>query len=99
MIQLPPKAVFWSTLKISILAWIVLRGFAGASAGSLSIYLPASVFLILGVGVVALLDSYVARERLFLANLGVGRRWVGVFAVSVALVLEVIAALALRVAG
>jgi hypothetical protein len=54
------------------------------------------MFLILGTALVALVDVSVSRERLILANSGLGRRFVAAVALLVSGTLEVAAALALR---
>jgi len=76
MVRFPPKPVCWATLRISLLAWLVLRAIVALSNGSPTILLPVSLFLMLGVAVIAVVDISVARERLLLGNLGVGRRGV-----------------------
>ena len=96
MIRLPPASVFWATARITILAWLMLRVFVGMYTHSPSILLPASLFLMLGVAVTGVVDITVARERLLLGNLGVGRRVVVVLSLLVSGVLEISSAFALR---
>jgi hypothetical protein len=91
--------VIWSTIRISVPTWILLRGILAGASGSPTILLPASIFLVFGVCAVALVDSSVARERLFLANLGVGRRAIAGISLSVACALELAAAIALGAIG
>ncbi len=96
MIRLPPAPVFWATARTTALAWFVLRGVVGMSSGSPSILLPASLFLMLGAAATAVVDLTVARERLLLGNLGVGRRVVVSLSLLVSGVLEITAAVAVR---
>lgn len=99
MIHLPPKPFFWATLRLTVLAWIVLRVLAAMAYGSPWIALPSSIFLMLGLAAIAVVSTTVGRERLLLGNLGVGRR--GVVAVSLLTsgALEVSSALAVDVLG
>ena len=76
MVRLPPKSVCWATLRITILVWLMLRVMLAGYNQSPSILPPVSLFLMLGVAVIAVVDITVARERLLLGNLGVGRRGV-----------------------
>ena len=99
MIRLPPRPAIWSTFRVTLMTWIVLRGLVGFASGSPAILFSASVFLVLGVAVVALVDSSVARERLFYENLGVGRRMIAGMAVGFACGLEVASALILSFLG
>mgnify|MGYP001815063480 CR=1 FL=1 len=90
-----PKPVIWATVRSTFLSWVVLRAFVGFASGRLSLTLSASVFLMLGVVAIALIDVAVARERLFLGNLGVGRRTVAAISFSTVVALEVAAHLVL----
>jgi hypothetical protein len=96
MFMLPSDPAFRATLRTSILAWLVLRGVIGLSGGSLSILPPTSLLLMLGVAAIALVDSAVSRERLFLGNLGFGRRAIAGVSLAVTATLEIVAALAIH---
>ncbi|MGD2120914.1 MAG: hypothetical protein PVJ76_04180 [Gemmatimonadota bacterium] len=99
-----------TTIRTTLLSWVVLRAFVGfatvvlgdsvgfAVAG-LSLVLGASILLILGVAAIAVIDISVARERLFLANLGVSRRTIAGISFGVATALEFMAYLALSALG
>ncbi len=104
MISVPPKDFLRSTFRVAFLAWVGLRAIVvlawlvlRAIVGSPQLSLPASIFLIFGVTAVALVENSVSRERLFYANLGVGRRVTAGIAMAVATGLEVMAGLAFRV--
>ena len=96
MISLPPKPVCWATARTTFLVWLVLRAVVGLSSGSPSIFLPVSLFLMLGVAATAVVDITVARERLFLANLGVGRRVIVGLSLLVSGALEIMSAVAVH---
>ena len=96
MIQLPPKPVWASTLRITVLVWVVLRSIVALYNGSPTILLPASLFLMMGVAATAVVDATVARERLWLGNLGIGRRAVAGIALLGSGTLEVVSAVLLR---
>ena len=97
MIRPPPASVFWATARITILVWLMLRVFVGMYTHSPSILLPASLFLMLGVAATAVVDLTVARERLLLGNLGVGRRTVVGLSLLVSGLLEITSAVAVRI--
>jgi len=97
MIRLPPEPVCWATLRTTLLAWLVLRAIVGLSNGSPTILLPVSLFLMLGVAVIAVVDITVARERLLLGNLGVGRRVVAGISLLVSGTLEIASAVLVHV--
>jgi hypothetical protein len=69
----------------------------GLAARGPSLTFGASILLILGVAAIALFDVKVARERLFLGNLGVSLRIIAGISLLVACALEILAALALSV--
>lgn len=107
MIRLPPTPILLATAKATLLAWLVLRGAVAMGSvlpGALVDPSPTipphvSLFVMLAAGGVAVLDVSVARERILLGNLGVGRR--SVFGVSLMIsgALEMISALAFRGLG
>ena len=99
MIRLPPKAVFSATLRTTVLVWFVLRAIVAFANGSPAILLPVSHFLMLGVTATAVVDMTVARERLFLGNLGVGRRVIAGIALLGSGILEGVSAVAVHVLG
>ena len=99
MIRLPPGPVCWTTVRTTVLVWVVLRALAAGYSGSPGMLLPASLFLILGAAAVAVVDITVARERIFLGNLGVSRRAIGGVAFVVAGTLEITASLVIRAMG
>ena len=99
VIRLPPGPVCWTTVRTTVLVWVVLRAIAGMSSGSPGMLLPASLFLMAGAATTAVVDITVARERIFLGNLGVGRRAIGGLAFFVAGALEITAALVIRAMG
>jgi hypothetical protein len=76
-----------------VLAWVVLRVLVGLESGSPDILLPTSIFLMAGVAGIAVVDLYVARERVFLANVGIGRRSVVLVSLLVSGSLELLSAL------
>ena len=99
VIRLPPGPVCWTTVRTTVLVWVVLKVFAGMYSGSPGMPLPASLFLMLGAATTAVVDITVARERIFLGNLGVDRRAIGGLAFVVAGTLEITAALVIRAMG
>ncbi len=99
MIRLPPKPFFWATFRLTVLAWMVLRGFVGMAYGSPRIALPSSIFLMLGLAAIAVVSTTVGRERLLLGNLGVGRRGIVAVSLLVSGALELSSALAVDVLG
>jgi hypothetical protein len=95
MLRLPPGQIVWPIVRISALAWAVIRAVvtaaikvAGVAPEDASLRLLTSVVLVLAVGVVALVDNSLARERIWNANLGLGRRRVFLLAVASAGALE-----------
>jgi len=96
MILLPPKPVCWATVRTTFLVWLVLRAVVGLSGGSPSILPPVSLFLMFGAAATAVVDITVARERLFLANLGVGRRVIVGLSLLISGALEVMSAVAVH---
>ena len=96
MVQLPPKPVWIATLRITFLVWVVLRSILALYHGSLTILLPVSLFIMMGAAVTAVVDATVARERLFLGNLGLGRRVVVGIALLGSGALEVVSAVVVR---
>ena len=96
MFILPSDPAFRATLRTSILAWLVLRVFIGGYSGTPSILLPTSLSLMLAVPAIALIDGAVSRERLFLGNLGLGRRVMAGVSLLVTGILEIMAALVLH---
>lgn len=99
MIRLPPKEVFSATYRTTVLAWLVLRGIVGMYGGSPSVLLRTSVFLMFGVAMIAVVDMTVARERLLLGNLGVGRWEVAAISLLGCMVLEFVSGAVVRLAG
>ncbi|MFH1762737.1 MAG: hypothetical protein ABIF09_00970 [Gemmatimonadota bacterium] len=99
MIHLPPRPFFWATFRITVLAWLVLRVIVGMANGLPGILPPVSILLMLGVATIAVLDGTVARERLLLGNLCVGRRGIVAVSLLVSGALEVASALAVHVLG
>lgn len=95
MLRIPPKQIVWPIVRVSALAWAVIRAVVAAAINlaaeaseDASLLLPTSVILVLAVGVVALVDNSLARERIWNANLGLGRRRVFLLAVASAGALE-----------
>jgi len=74
---------------------VVLRAILGVYGTSYRTLPPTTILLMVGVAVTAVVDQSMARERLWAANLGFGRRTVVVMAASVTLVLETAANLLL----
>ena len=99
MMRIPPRPVFWATLRTTLLAWLVLRAIVAFSSGSPSVLLPTSVFLMLAVAAVAVVDITVSRERLLLGNLGVGRRVIAGVSLLVSGALELVSAIAVQGLG
>jgi len=95
MLALPPKPIVVTTFKTTLLVWVVLRGLLVSGTGTLAILPPASLFLMMSVAVTAVMDIVVARERVFLGNLGVGRRGIAGMSFVLTGVLEVISGLVL----
>jgi hypothetical protein len=107
MVRFPPTPILRSTAKATVLAWLVLRGalamaplLPGALVERPPGFLPqVSLFVMLLAGAVAWIDLTVARERILLGNLGVGRRWVFGFSLLVSGALEITTALVRRGLG
>ena len=89
----PPRPIRWATYRLSILVWLVLRAFLAAQNGSLAVLFPVSLLVMLAVGAVAATEMSVSRERVFLENLGIGRRSVFALSFLFAGALETMAAL------
>ena len=72
MTLLPPRTLWFGLIRTTLLAWLVVRGvLAWAEAGDLPIVSSLAV-----VGLVAWLGTFdlrVAREQIFVDNLGVPR--------------------------
>ena len=99
MIRIPPKAVCWATFRTTFLVWLVLRAVVALANGSPSILLPVSLFLMFGAAATVVIDITVARERLLLGNLGVGRRAIAGVSLLVSGTLEVASAVAVHALG
>jgi len=102
MIPILPRSVLWPTLRTSVMVWLFLRLFMGAGARYLAggmemgggggshglLSLSASVLLMAGVAVSALVDLHLAREEVWVQNLGVSRKSVAGAGLVVAGILE-----------
>jgi hypothetical protein len=92
--------VLWALSRIVI--WgLVLVGhqFDSASAGQLVPSLRASASAIVLVGLLSLIDIARRNERLFLANLGLGRRHVVGGAIAIAAIAEGVLSVVVELSG
>ncbi len=99
MTRFPPRPVCWATFRTTFLVWLVLRSVVGLANGSPAILPPVSLFLMLGAAATVVIDITVARERLLLGNLGVGRRMIAGVSLLVSGTLEVASAVAVHALG
>ncbi len=105
MFRFTPPPILGATAKVTVLAWLVLRGALAMGSRLPGAPLPdrfpgflphVSLFVMLAAGAVALIDLTVARERIFIGNLGVGRRSVFGVSLLVSGAFEIATALAIR---
>jgi hypothetical protein len=88
------------------MVWLVLRVFLaaqnsilGVQGHVLAILFPVSLIVMFAVGAVAALDVTLGRERVFLENLGLGRREIFLLSFLMAGALEGFAAILILAAG
>lgn len=91
----PPPAFAMATWRRSLVVWLGVRGGAAVIVGVL-LAPPAQFFIVAVVVLIVLLNQRRLGELLFLANLGVAPRTMGLVAGLVPLALETAAALLTR---
>lgn len=99
MRSLLPASVVWTTIRVASLSWLFLRGILAFGTRSAQNSISGALVVIVVVAAAPVIDLKMTRERTWLGNLGVGRRQVALFALGLAVLLELAAGLLARTLG